>query len=128
VQIWTELPTETDVETVVRRYFSLLLAGRISETEELVVGSSVRHVLGSLWKGLVERSADADDAPSEFAADEQDLSRLRELDLGDFTWGHTGSHVHVEVTHRGEVLEVGLSFWVKPTDAGWVLSGPATLW
>ncbi|GAA1283103.1 hypothetical protein [Saccharothrix xinjiangensis] len=129
MQIWTEHPARTDVDAVVRRYFDLLRAGEVAEAEQLVVGSSSRHVLKALWKGSVGRSAGADDTPPSFAAeDEQDLSWLRELDLGDFTGDHAGDRVHVEITYRAEVIEVALSFWVKPTDAGWVVAGPATLW
>ncbi|MER8101105.1 hypothetical protein [Kitasatospora sp. NPDC094016] len=136
MRIWTELPAEADVEAVVRRYFSLLRAGRIPEAEELVDHTSVRHVLKSLWAGSVEANADEDkgedesEASASPAADawEQDLSWLRELDLADFHWGHEGTGFYVEITYRAQIIEVSLSFWVKPTDAGWVLAGPATLW
>ncbi|MFG6197397.1 hypothetical protein [Nonomuraea sp. JJY05] len=130
MKIWTERPSKTDVEAVVCRYFSLLRAGKISEAEQLVDHSSVRHVLKSLWTGSVGASADADKASCCLAADEweQDLSWLCELDLGGFSWGHTGSHLYVEVTYRAQMIEVSLGFWVKPTDAGWVVAGPSTLW
>ncbi|GAA2298567.1 hypothetical protein GCM10010149_54180 [Nonomuraea roseoviolacea subsp. roseoviolacea] len=130
MKIWTEHPAKIDVEAVVCRYFSLLRVGKISEAEQLVDHSSVRHVLKSLWAGSVGASADADRASRALAADEweQDLSWLRELDLGGFNWGPTGSHLYVEVTYRGRMIEVSLGFWVKPTDAGWVVAGPSTLW
>ncbi|MEU9917362.1 hypothetical protein [Streptomyces sp. NPDC051001] len=123
VKIWTERPAKADAEVVVRRYFSLLRAGRIPEVEQLIDHYPVRHVLKSLWTGSVEASGNT-------AADEwmQDLSWLGELDLADFHWGHTGSHVNVEITYRGQVVEVTLGFWVRPTDAGWVVAGPATYW
>ncbi|MDT0487246.1 MULTISPECIES: hypothetical protein [Streptomyces] len=128
--IWTERPAKTDVEAVVCRYFSLLRAGKVPEAEQLVDHSSVRHVLKSLWAGSVGASADAEEASCSPAADawERDLSWLCELDLGDFNWGHTGSHFYAEVTYRGQVIEVSLGFWIKPTDAGWVVAGPSTLW
>ncbi|MFG2918268.1 hypothetical protein ACGF0D_35950 [Kitasatospora sp. NPDC048298] len=130
MEIWTERPARTDVEAVVRRYFSLLRAGRIPEAEKLIDHYSVPHVLRSLWTGSVEASADAGEAGGSAAAAEweQDLSWLGELDLADFHWGDTGSHVNVEITYRAQLIEVALGFWVKPTDAGWVLSGPATYW
>ncbi|MFF1909451.1 hypothetical protein [Kitasatospora sp. NPDC058218] len=130
MKIWTEHPARNDVEAVVRRYFSLLRAGRIPEAEQLVQHSSVRHVLESLWAGSVGASAEADETSGSRAADEweRDLSWLGELDLGDFAWGHTDSNHYVEVTYRGRTIEVALGFWVKPTDAGWVLAGPSTLW
>jgi hypothetical protein len=130
VKIWTERPSRTDVEAVVGRYFSLLRAGKIPEAEQLVDHSSVRHVLKSLWAGSVGAGDEADEAGCSLAADEgeRDLSWLRELDLGGFHWGHTGSHVYVEVIYRAEIIEVSLGFWVKPTDAGWVVAGPSTLW
>jgi hypothetical protein len=123
VKIWTERPAKADTEAVVRRYFSLLRAGRIPEAEQLIDHYPVRHVLKALWTGSVEASGNA-------AAEEwmQDLSWLGELDLADFHWGHTGSHVNVEITYRGQVIEVALGFWVRPTDTGWVVTGPATYW
>lgn len=130
VKIWTERPARTDAEVVVRRYFSLLRAGRIPEAEQLIDHYPVRHVLKALWTGSVEASADEDEASGSPAADEweQDLSWLGELDLADFRWGHTGSHVNVEITYRAQMIEVALGFWVRPTDAGWVVTGPATYW
>ncbi|MEV0535716.1 hypothetical protein [Kitasatospora sp. NPDC050463] len=130
MKIWTERPARNDVEAVVRRYFSLLRAGRISEAEQLVEHASVRHVLESLWDGSVGASAEADEASGSRAAGEweQDLSWLGELGLGDFAWGPAGSHPYVEITYRARTIEVALGFWVKPTDAGWVLAGPSTLW
>ncbi|MFJ7279419.1 hypothetical protein [Kitasatospora sp. NPDC098663] len=136
MRIWTERPAKADVEAVVRRYFSLLRAGRIPEAEELVDHTSVRHVLKSLWAGSVKANADEKrnqgegEVSANPAADawEQDLSWLRELDLADFHWGHEGTGFYVEITYRAQIIEVSLSFWVKPTDAGWVLAGPATLW
>lgn len=130
MKIWTERPTETDVEAVIRRYFSLLRAGKIPEAEQLVDHTPVRHVLKSLWAGSVGASTGADEESCGPAADEweQNLSWLRELDLGDFGWGHTGSHVSSDVTYRAQTIEVSLGFWVKPADAGWVVAGPSTLW
>ncbi|MFD5270814.1 hypothetical protein [Streptomyces sp. NPDC058335] len=130
MEIWTERPAKSDVEAVVRRYFRLFRDGKIPEAEQLVDHSSVRHVLKSLWAGSVRASAGADEGSCGLAAAEweRDLSWLRELDLGAFAWGHTGSHVYVEVTYRAQTIEVSLGFWVKPTDAGWVVAGPSTLW
>lgn len=130
VRIWTERPAKADVEGVVRCYFSLLRAGRIPQAEQLVDHGPVGHVLRSLWAGSVEASADAGEASSSPAADgwEHDLSWLGELSLADFHWGDTGSHVYVEISYRAQIIEVALSFWVKPIDAGWVIAGPATLW
>jgi hypothetical protein len=86
-------------------------------------------VLRSLWKGSVGASADEDEEIRGLAGEwERDLSWLGELDLGDFSWGHTGSHVYVKITYRARTIEVALSFWVKQTDTGWVVAGPATLW
>ncbi|WP_030600686.1 hypothetical protein [Streptomyces fulvoviolaceus] len=130
MRIWTERPAKTDVEAVVRHYFSLLRAGRIPEAEQLIDHYPVRHVLKSLWTGSVEASADEDEASGSPAADkwEQDLSWLCELDLADFHWDPTGSHLYVEITYRAQMVEVALGLRVKPTDAGWVVSGPATYW
>ena len=130
MKIWTERPAKTDVEGIVRRYFRLLRAGKVLEAERLVDHPSVRHVLKSLWTGSVGASGDAGESDSSPAADvwERDLSWLGELELGDFHWGHTDSGFYVEVTHRGQVIEVSLGFWVKSTDAGWVAAGPSTLW
>ncbi|WP_230193989.1 hypothetical protein [Streptomyces coriariae] len=130
LKIWTERPAKTDAEVVVRRYFSLLRAGRIPEAEQVIDHYPVRQVLKSLWNGSVEASADGDEASGSPAADEweQDLSWLGELDLADFHRGHTGSHVNVEITYRAKMIEVALGFWVRPTDAGWVVAGPATAW
>lgn len=130
MEIWTEHPSETDVEAVVRRYFGLLRAGKIPEVEQLIDHYPVRNVLKSLWTGSVEASADEDEASGSPAADEweQDLSWLRELDLADFHWDPTGSHTYVEITYRAQMIEVALGFRVKPTDAGWVVAGPATYW
>ena len=131
VQTWTERPPDTDVEATIRRYVSLLRAGEILEAEQLVDHSPlVVHVLASLWDGSIGIRADADEASHRPVAHggEQDLSWLGELDVAGFHWGPTGSHVYVELTHRAEVIEVALGFWVKPAEAGWVVSGPATLW
>lgn len=130
MKIWTERPAKTEVEAVVRRYFSLLRAGRIPEAAQLIDHYSVPHVLTSLWTGSVGTSAEGDEANGSPAAAawERDLSWLGELDLADFHWGHTGSHVNVEITYRAQMIEVALGFWVKPTAAGWVLTGPATYW
>jgi hypothetical protein len=130
VETWTERPAKTDVEAVVRCYFSLLRAGRIPEAEQLIDHYPVRHVLKSLWTGSVEANADGDEESGSPAAPEweQDLSWLGELDLADFRWGHTGSHVNVEITYRAQIIKVALGFWVKPTDTGWALAGPATYW
>ncbi|MGW1996592.1 hypothetical protein [Embleya sp. NPDC001921] len=130
MKIWTERPAQTDVEAVVRRYFALLQAGRNSEVEQLVDDTSVRHVLKSLWAGSVRASADEDEASRGPAADEweRDLSWLGELDLATFHWAHEGGGCYVKITYRARIIEVALNFWVKPTDAGWVVSGPATLW
>ncbi|MCX5265864.1 hypothetical protein [Streptomyces sp. NBC_00199] len=130
MRIWTEHPAKADVESVVRRYFSLLQAGRIPEAEQLIDHHPVRHVLRSLWTGSVEASADGDGVTGSPAADEweQDLSWLGELHPADFHWYDIGSGVYVEITYRGQIIEVALSFWVKPVEAGWVVAGPATLW
>ncbi|MEU5198272.1 hypothetical protein AB0G86_30245 [Streptomyces scabiei] len=130
MRIWTEHPVQADVEAVVRRYFGLLRAGRIPEAEQIIDHSSVRHVLKSLWTGSVEAAADRGEG-SRSPADgewERDLSWLGELELATFRRGHTGSHVYVEITYRAQVIEVALGFWVRPTDAGWVITGPATYW
>lgn len=124
--IWTERPAKTEVEANVRRYFTLLRAGKVPEAEQLVADSSVRHVLKSLWTGSVGASDDAPEPSGNLW--ERDLTWLSELDLGDLNWAHTGSHVTAEVTYRAQVIEVSLSFWLKPTDADWVLAGPSTLW
>lgn len=130
MKIWTERPARTVVEAVVRRYFALLQGGKFSEVEQLIDDTSVRHVLRSLWTASVRASGDADEANRSPAADdwEQDSSWLGELDLADFQWRHEDSGCYVRITYRARIIEVALSFWVKPTDAGWVLSGPATLW
>ncbi|MGV9264270.1 hypothetical protein ACWDRR_06345 [Kitasatospora sp. NPDC003701] len=132
MEIWTEHPARTDVEAVIRRYFGLLRAGRFPEAEQVVEHSSVRHVLKALWTGSVGANADEDEdeASSSRAADEweRDLSWLGELDLADFAWGQTGGNAYVKVTYRAQIIEVALGFWVKPTDAGWVVAGPSTLW
>ncbi|MFJ6566955.1 hypothetical protein ACIQNU_06020 [Streptomyces sp. NPDC091292] len=130
MKIWTEHPARTDVEAVVRGYFSLLRAGRIPEAEQLTDHYPVRHVLKSLWSGSVEASADEDEASGSPSADEweQDLSWLGELALADFHWSDTSSNCYVEITYRAQVIEVALGFRVRPTDAGWVLTGPATYW
>ncbi|MFF2042758.1 hypothetical protein ACFVVX_20235 [Kitasatospora sp. NPDC058170] len=130
MKIWTERPTRTDVEAVVCHYFSLLRAGRIPEAVQLVDHASVRHVLRSLWDGSVDAGVDEDEASGTPAADqwEQDLSWLRELELADFHWGYEATGFYVEILYRARIIEVSLSFRVKPVDAGWVLSGPATLW
>ncbi|MEV8351184.1 hypothetical protein ACFVTT_02440 [Streptomyces niveus] len=125
MRIWTEQPGRTEVEAVLRSYFGLLRAARISEAEQLVDHYPVRHVLKSLWTASVDASTD-----EEFAADEweRDLSWLGELELSDFGWSYTDSHVGIEIAYRARTVDVELSFWVKPTDAGWILSGPATYW
>ncbi|MCC9711472.1 hypothetical protein E4N62_43415 [Streptomyces sp. MNU76] len=143
-----ERPAKTDVEAVVRCYFGLLRAGRIPEAEQLIDHHPVRHVLKALWTGSVEASADGDgDGPSGGSAHDEDeqhletnpemnpemnpdlhVSWLGELDLADFHWGDTGSHVYVEITYRAQIIEVSLGFWVRPTDAGRVVTGPSTYW
>ncbi|WP_405021156.1 hypothetical protein OHV05_33935 [Kitasatospora sp. NBC_00070] len=130
MKIWTEHPAQSEVEAVVRHYFDLLRAGRIPEAEQLVDHAPVRHVLRSLWDGSVEANTDEDEASSSPAADAwaQDLSWLAELELADFHWGHSGTNFYVEISYRTQIIEVSLNFRVKPVDAGWVLSGPATLW
>ncbi|MGW3288581.1 hypothetical protein ACWDR3_28475 [Streptomyces sp. NPDC001002] len=45
-----------------------------------------------------------------------------------FNWGYTDSSLGVEISYRGHIIEVSLGFRVRPTDAGWVLTGPATYW
>ncbi|PZT73814.1 MULTISPECIES: hypothetical protein [unclassified Streptomyces] len=130
MRIWTEHPAKADVETVVRRYFSLLRAGRIPDAEQLIDHHPVHHVLKSLWTGSVEASPDGDEASGSPPADgwEQDLSWLGELNLADFHWGRTGSHGYVEITYHAQIIEVTLGFRVRPTDTGWVITGPATYW
>ncbi len=120
-----EPPAKADVETVVRRYFGLLREGKIPEAEQLVDHTSVKHVLKSLWTGSVGASRDAEPAAGEW---ERDLSWLSDLDLGSFAWGDSGSNLYVEISFRGQRIEVALGFWVKPVDDGWVVSGPSTLW
>ncbi|MGV9340239.1 hypothetical protein [Streptomyces sp. NPDC003688] len=130
MRIWTEHPAKADVEAVVRRHFSLLRAGRIPEAEQLIDHHPVRHVLKSLWTGSVEASVGGAETSRSPAADEweQDLSWLGELNLADFRWGHTGSHVYVEITYRAQIIEVALGFQVRLADAGWVITGPAMYW
>lgn len=129
MKIWTEQPDRTEAEAVIRDYFSLLRAGKTDDAAQLVDHTPVRHVLKALWVGSVGASADVDLDDVLAAGEwEQDLSWLRELDLGAFDWGPTGSHVYVDVTYRAQAVEVALGFWLKPTDAGWVVSGPSTLW
>lgn len=120
MEILTRCPAATDVEAVVRRWFDLFTAGRIAEAEAMLDHASVPHVL----KALRTASKGADEPRT----DEQDLSWLGELDIAGFAWGSTGTNCYVEITHRGQVIEVALGFWVKPVDAGWVVSGPSTLW
>ena len=130
VKIWTERPAKTDAEAVVCHYFDLLRAGKLPEAEQLVDHTSLRHVLKSLWTGSAGADATEDEVSRGIAADawEQDLSWLSELHLGDFNWGHTDIQFYVEITHHARTIDVSLGFWVKPTDAGWVVSGPSTLW
>ncbi|WP_105973387.1 hypothetical protein [Streptomyces geranii] len=122
MKIWTEPPARTDVEEVVRRYFDLLRAGAFPEAEQLVDHTSLRHVLRALWTGSAGADAGADESW------ERDLSWLRELRLGDFHWGDAGGSFYVEIGCLARTLDVSLGFWVKPVDAGWVVSGPSTLW
>ena len=117
--IWNERPAKTEVEAVVRRYFDLLRTEQVAEAEQLVDHTPVRHVLKSLRTGSVGASGEAWDG---------DLSWLGDLNLGDFHWGDSGSHVDVEVIYRAQIIEVSLGFWVKLTDTGWVVAGPSTLW
>ncbi|MFJ5711483.1 hypothetical protein [Streptomyces sp. NPDC093105] len=130
MRVWTEQPGQADVEAVVRCYFGRLRAGRIPEAEQLIDHGSVRHVLRSLWTGSVGASAEGDEASRSAAAGgwEQELSWLGELGLADFHWGDSGSHLYVEIAYRTQIIEVALSFWVKPVDGGWVVAGPGTLW
>ncbi|WP_101607796.1 hypothetical protein [Amycolatopsis sp. BJA-103] len=125
MKIWMEPPAKTDVEAVVRRYFGLLREGKIPEAEQLVDHTSVKHVLKSLWAGSFGASLDSEPAAGEW---ERDSSWLGELDLGSFAWGDSGSNLYVEISFREQTIEVALGFWVKPVDAGWVVSGPSTLW
>lgn len=125
VKIWTGRPAENDVEVVVRHYFDLVRAGKMPVAEKLVDHTSTRHVLKALWSGSVGASTDEDPVDEVW---EHDRSWLGELGLGSFAWGETGSHLYVEITYREQVIDVALGFWVKPVDAGWVISGPSTLW
>lgn len=125
VKIWTGRPAENDVEAVVRHYFDLVRAGKMPVAEKLVDHTSTRHVLKALWSGSVGASTDEDPVDEVW---EHDRSWLGELGLGSFAWGETGSHLYVEITYREQVIDVALGFWVKPVDAGWVISGPSTLW
>ncbi|MDQ1065479.1 hypothetical protein [Streptomyces canus] len=126
MKTWTERPAKTDVEAAMCHYLGLLRAGKILEAEQLVDHPPVRHVLKSLWDGSIAAGA----ASGGLAVDawERDLSWLSELDVADFHWGDTGSHVYAELTYRAQMIEVALGFWVKATDAGWVVAGPSTLW
>ncbi len=87
-------------------------------------------MLEALWTGSVEAGSGGSQVSGSPAGDEweRDPAWLGELDLADFHWGDTGSHLYVEITCRAQVIEVALSFWVKPVDAGWVIAGPGTLW
>lgn len=125
MRVWTELPGRTDVEAVLRTYFGLLRAGRIPEAEQLVDHYPVRHVLDALWTASVEAGTDEESAADEW---ERDLSWLGELDLAGFRWSCTDSHGSIEIAYHARIIEVALGFWIKPTDAGWVLAGPATYW
>ncbi|MFJ2825616.1 hypothetical protein ACIO7M_31550 [Streptomyces toxytricini] len=131
MRFWTEQPAKAEVEAVVRCYVGLLQAGKFPQAEHLIDHGPTRHVLTSLWAGSVEAgAAEGREASTSPAADvwEQDPSWLGEIALADFHWGDTGSHVYVEITYRGQTIEVALSFWLKPVDAGWVIAGPGTLW
>ncbi|XVU20914.1 hypothetical protein ACQPZJ_26980 [Actinoplanes sp. CA-054009] len=126
MKTWSERPSAAEVESVVRGYVGLVRAGRVADAARLVDHASTRHVLASLWRA----AADAGD-PIRSLEDgwQQDLSWLGEVDITeDIRWGETGSHLCVDVTYRGMVTELELSFWVKPTASGWVIAGPATLW
>ncbi len=128
--IWGGQPTKADVEAVIGRYFGLLRVGKLSEAEELVDHGSMRHVLEALWKGSVYANDDRDEVEDRLAAREfeQDLSWLGELTLGEFAWGYTEVSLIVDIIYCGKAIEVGLGFHIRATDAGWVLSGPATYW
>lgn len=130
MKIWTEHPAKADIEAVVRHYFSLLRAGRIPDLQQLIDHHPVRHVLKALWTGSVEDNADENEVSPSPAADawDQDLSWLNELHPAEFHWNDDGGGVYVEITYRAQIIEVALSFRVKPVEAGWVISGPATLW
>ncbi|MFE2107136.1 hypothetical protein ACFXAF_14850 [Kitasatospora sp. NPDC059463] len=119
---WTEQPTPGDIEAVVRHYFHLLRTGRIPDVEQFVDDHPTRHVLTALWT-----ATHTDDSPTAGRWG-QDLSWLGELHLAAFRWGHTTSHVSIEITHGARTLDVALGFWIKPTDTGWTLTGPATYW
>ncbi|MFJ8045803.1 hypothetical protein ACIRBX_35360 [Kitasatospora sp. NPDC096147] len=130
MQTWTERPAEQDVEAVVRRYFGLLRAGRLPEAVQLVDHHPVRHVLKALWTASVGAGSDGTEQGGGCTAEalEQDLRWLGELDLADFRWGHTGDTFQVDVTHRTRLTELALGFWLRPTEDGLVLTGPATYW
>jgi hypothetical protein len=119
-----------EVESVVRGYVGLVRAGRMDDAVQLVDHPSTRHVLASLWRAVSQAIADPDDPIHCLEGGwEQDLSWLGEFDVMESVrWSETGSHVCTDVTYRGMITELELSFWVKSTASGWVVAGPATLW
>ncbi|SHM71089.1 hypothetical protein SAMN05443668_1011310 [Cryptosporangium aurantiacum] len=119
-----------DVESVVRGYVGLVRAGRVDDAVQLVDHSSARHVLASLWRAVAEAVTDPDDPLHCLRGGwEHDLSWLGEFDIAErVRWSETGSHLCADVTYRGVLTELELSFWVKPAASGWIVAGPATLW
>lgn len=119
-----------DVESAVRSYVDLMRAGRVDDAVQLVDHPSTKHVLASLWRTFAAAIADPDD-PVHRLEDgwKQDFSWLGEFGIAEkVRWGETGSHLSVDVTYRGIITELELSFWLKPATSGWVVAGPATLW
>lgn len=128
VKIWSAPPTRADVEAVVDGYFALLRAAKLEELEQLVEEHGTAHVLKALWS---ESAGVGPDRDRRKAAGEwkEDLSWLGELARADITWSINGGvSPYVEISYRGRILDVALSFHVREHDTGWVLAGPATLW
>ncbi len=133
---WNEPPAKVEIETELKGFFSLLQGGKLDEAKAAVAHHSDDwdSQIWSIWQDtyliyLEELDQEVDDDSFEGKGWLSDLSWLSDLGIdGTFHWDDDGDHVNpegehlfVNLTFKGEVLDVSGDFRVVRDDGGYHL-------
>ena len=133
---WDQPPAKAEVEASLKSFFDLLRSGQLDQAEAAVAHAEDdwESQLWSLWQDTY--LVDLEDYDEEVADDSfegrlwrSDLKWLRDLGIDEtFHWDEEGEHVDpegehlfVNLTYKGEILDVSGDFRVAQVDGAYQL-------
>ncbi len=129
---WNQPPIKVDVEAELKKFFALLQEGKLDAAEATVAHHSNdwESQIWSLWQDtyliyLEELGKDVEDDSFEGKGWLKDLSWLKDLGIEKtFHWdtegecvNAEGDHLFINLTYRGEILDVSGVFQVVKEDS-----------